>query len=273
MLKVRQNNRARRIQRAFRAYQYRVWVEAAMERRRVRKAIELKHFILRLMGKWRLNVRFRQREHRKKLEIARRNEAASRIRHAYMSKKLYQNYSAQRKVRITGIMERYKALRIAAIRRLQRFYRTVVRPDLASRHLLIIARRHALLIYQRETAAAKVIQKFFRPYIDHGVAVTRARKAKAQVVLRRMFTSYSLRSEIDRRAMCTLQHKIAAVNVISKLFSHCLWMKFLNRRFIHMRFKLEHARELDRCARVIQVGLRRKIREYNMPLRIAARYV
>lgn len=271
LLKMMQNNRARRIQRGYRAHQYREWTEAALERRRIHKAVALKNVILRLVGRWRLNVRFRLREQRIKLEIAQRNEAASRIKHAYASRKLQRNYESQRKDRITGIMERYRLLRINAVRRLQRFYRLIMRPDLAGRHLLICAQRHALLIYQRESAAARSIQRYFRPYIDCGMAITGLRKANAQLVLRRMFTSYSLRAEIDRRAYETLETKVRAVNVISKLFSHRLWMKVLNRRFEHMRYKLDHAREVDRCARIIQIAFRNKMREYNMPLRIAAR--
>jgi hypothetical protein len=146
-----------------------------------------------------------------------------------------------------------------------------VRNDLFPRHVRLLMIRVKAEKRRRINKSARKIQNAVLYFLGK----CRDRELKRRILhankLWRLAKAYFLRLAIYDRVMATRARRRAAANKIKRHFRRQLFLRLLKIRF-HIRRKIfEISRLRDIAALLIQRSCRRKMNEWTMPLRVAAR--
>jgi hypothetical protein len=266
------NNRSRRIQRSFRAYQYRCWAHWSVSKRKQRSSQKIYFFLRKCFWLRKLSQRFHQRKvfllcHQRRLPLLVR-----KIQRAYRAHVIYVAIKKE-EMRIFFAAQRLKAdVVMAAIRKIQLTFRNSRRPhSKLCRHVRLFAlheldrQRHDIwkLVYR--------IQKISRRYILKQRYLDEQKRIVAANVIWRMSKSYLLRKAIAQKVEATRKRRNDAAKKIQFNYRRIVWLRILKTRFHFMKLRIALERLQNRSAAMIQAMVRRVTAQYNTPVRIAAR--
>ena len=284
MLATTQHNRARRIQRAFRAYQYRSWiVHQFLTRRRHIRLARNKRTRERFLRRALLWAKFALRGRYLEEQRAAQDDAAGVIARCYRAAK------ERRRVAALKEAERRRQLReaggeaAAIVSKIQRNWRQT-RPTCAARfdkrftesrfalHVKLLAinleRKRRLRLFK----AAYKIQKLARAYLDYLYHRDQQRRAAALVTLYRLFKAGWLRLAVHRRVVTKRALKHTRSNTLKYWWRKVLFRHGMKGRFYLMRERLDNEQWVAQVATRLQRFLHQKWWEYYAPMRVVARY-
>jgi hypothetical protein len=265
------NNRARRIQRGFRAHQYRVWAWRAVERADTNRRKKLATMIRRAYDMMMLYETFEPRrallDERERLEIY----STGRIQYKYRSFIIYRAYIKE-KLRKFYAGQRMKTEAVMkAVRTIQRLYRLCYRPDLAPLHLKLCgirSVRNDMYLFWRSAFA---IQKPTMTYIKRQREKLLLKQVAAVNKLWFFTKSFLLRLVIHYRIIATRIKRNTAASVIKKNYHLILWLRVMAARSAIAMQRILYDRLLHTAAFTIQCMVRKVMCEYFLPLRVAGR--
>ena len=273
MLAAIHNNRARRIQRAFRSSFYRYWVTKRLILRRERFARRIQK-IMRHRFKWliALDRRFKKRKQRL-LDIA-----LKRLLSSECIQRGYRCYVARVVVNHARELARFERIRKNAglitqnASLIQRNWRQL-KSNRFPRHVYLLMIRLELERQRKLFKSAFSIQKIARPYIKRQVDRRFTLHTQCVVVIFRLVKAYLLKLVIFDRVEATRARRLAASIIIKKNLRNLLWWRGLICRFAVRKMEFDYVRLLHVCANIIQKGLMHKVDQFYMPLRVAGRYL
>lgn len=265
------NNRARRIQKGFRAYQYRKWNSFLMERHKRKVTERLVYVLGRAVGMMLLHERFEVRkgilEERKRLE----KYSACRIQYCFRSYVIWRDYVKEKLRKFYAGQRLQREAVMKAVRTIQRLYRVYYRPDLQPYHLKLCGIRSVRDDMYFLYRSAFSIQKIAMVYVRAQREKDFQRQTAAANTLWYFTKSYLLRLVIHYRIIATrLKRNMAATKIIRN-YRLIAWLRVMRERFLIMRQRIIYDRMLHRNCRIIQRMVKRKLGEYYMPLRVAGR--
>jgi hypothetical protein len=266
-----QNNRARRIQKALRASQYRGWLS---ERIQLRKRLLLKRKMQILSNfAWlcQMKNKFNLRIKRYLLSQKNRERCAIVIQRGYRDSvgRFLKKKEIALQVRYK-LMERTGDIR-AYISTIQRNWRQRRRPDRFPYHVKLcmirIDRQRRLKLYN----AAFSIQKLARYYIDIMIERRKERLMERVLIIQRLAKAYLLKLSLWDRVIRKRRLKAFMANKIKRWLRQKIFQINLKPRFAAMKAHLDYQRFLNKTATFLQRFVHRKRGEYYSALRIAGR--
>jgi len=272
MLAAMQNNRARRVQRGFRAHVYRVWVWERLMLRRDRFA----RIIQKIMKqKYKYNVKLERRfvKRKEKIEETRRVCLIS----AEVLQRAWRCVIAVRHVKKLKEIARFEKIRKNVnylhdcASKIQLNWRRNKPPYRFPRHVRLLMTR--LELYRRKNLWKKafIIQKLARVYVTKQLAVRKARTLDAVGMIYRLAKAYCLKAVIFYRVVATRLRRLEATEKLRRNMRTLLWLKALRIKFALRKVETDYKKMRNICATIIQVGLRTRVTDYNMPVRVAGR--
>ena len=271
-------NRARRIQRGYRAYQYRCWVHQRLEYRYIRYVRLLQNKVRRWLTRRLLKWRFKARKAMLIFTRAKKSLCANMIQRCFRDYKERERIKKELLIAMIASLRANAEKVISAISKIQRNWRQNKNLDKKGngkrfpKHVRIIIekiiRKQRLLLDSK----ARVIQRQVKIFVPLQIRKRhKFLRAKANIIWR-FAKAYLLKLAIwDRIEARRLREKNAS-NVMKRNLR-----KFLFRRKIYLRGRIRgvqrrHKKELNDHATYIQRWLRRKRVEYwVLPVRKAAR--
>ena len=265
------NNRARRIQRGFRAYMYRKWSYYAVRRRQHFAAMQISLTCRKFLRRARLRRCFRQRKLQMTCLVMRKLAMVRKIINAYREHVIWLAIKKEEMRQFFAALRLNKDVVIASIRRIQRNWRQFHVPVLYSRHVLLLGvRMHSEYHYFYWKMAVR-IQKLARDHIQRQRLADYEKMVHGVNIIWRLSKAYLLCYVIHRRVLETRKRRNAAAKKIQYNYRMFVWLRKLRRKFAIMKARIELARLRYRSAAMIQRMQRRVTMQYNMPLRVAAR--
>jgi hypothetical protein len=266
------NNRTRRIQRAYRAHQYRLWGHLALQKRKIKLQQKIYFYLRKLFWLRQLQRRFRCKklfliyEKKRNYYLIRKIQRNYRIHISYVAKK-------KEEMRIFFAAQRLKAdVVMTSIRKIQLNFRNSRRPhSQLCRHVRLYA------LHDRDRCRYNLwkliyrIQKLSRRYLLKQRIAHEQKRIDAVNVLWRLGKSYLLRKALDLRVEATRSRRNSAARKIQFNYRQVLWLRKLQQRFVQMKIKIEFERLQNYSVSLIQAMVRRVGSQYHTPVRIAAR--
>eukprot|EP01041_Mallomonas_annulata_P001324 gene1324-2553_t len=232
LINMKYNNKARRVQRGVRAHQTRVAVRKRVENTSAKK---IQKFTKKRMWLKKLEWRFKMRAVLLKTEERVKAFSAVRIQHAY---RVHEALGAESREELRKQLEREHEER------------------------------------RRMNCAATVIHRSYRGYQDYRerIRLTSWRlEVKSVNIIIRAYRSFRTRVALQERVMLTAERKAALQRFINYYAQHnwivLHWIMMFNRR----AKELQRMRMRNRGASMLQRMFRRVMRDYNLPVRVAAR--
>ena len=262
-------NRARRIQRSIKAFKLRSDVCTLIEARRVRSSRKIQYFYRKYVPLRKLYARF---EIRKQLLLRQRN-AVSRIIHAYRSHVIWKTYKRHRNNRYYEMLRNQAVILFQCAAFIQKNWRKF--KHRFPFHILCIMRRLAAETLQREIATATMIQRWYRHYMPSLLERKRIARelwenTKARMI-QKLARAFFFKLEIARRVEAIFKRRTKARNVIVHNVRWRLLVRNWDSRFELQRARAQIRRSIYCAASKIQRGLAKRHRDYNLPIRVAAR--
>lgn len=268
---ARINIRARRIQRAYRSFKWRSAACEGTARLQVRRIRRLQHWVRRVLWRKHLIWRFLERRRAINLRLCQEQDMALLVQRVYRG-------SAVRKREKRLAQQRYYSAQrdqldvvLKFVWCFQRNWRQLMTPYLFPRHVLrccqnIIRRQHNVI-----HRSACILQHAIRRYLNIMRDEKFAIQSAAAHVIWHFTKSYLLKYGIYLRILATRERRIKAANRIKRGLRGGFWLQLMGIRFVLQRLRLDLKKLRHAKSAVIQLWYRRKVREYNMPLRVAGR--
>jgi len=268
-------NRARRIQRGYRAYQWRTWnTKRWLERGQHRLARRIQRGVKSFLCRMRLFHRFKMRkalmmftEHKKLIS-------------ASIVQRCFRDYKERERIRIEKLkaliaMQRNQVELVKKnIEKIQLFWRKHLhnRVSAVARHVYIAILKSKIHERRILYEAACKIQRITRPFIRKARKWRKKVQKKAQMKLWRLAKMYLLKLAIWDRLMARRLRERVASNLLKKNLRRILFRRTIVLRARVAVVKREYAQlRLDAC-NYIKRWLKRKWIEYFLPVRKAARW-
>lgn len=266
------NNRARRIQRGFRASMYRGWVFARVCLRRNRFARVISKFMkyyTRLLPH--LNYRFAKRKHKIAEMIKLKLASAECIQRGYRV------CVAKRLLRFKRELARFEKIRnnfglvIATASMIQRNWRQLKPPYRFPRHVYLLMQR--LMLIKRRALYKSVIkiQRCAKLYIEKSRAAQEDKRLKMVYYIYKLAKAYLLKLALHDLVQAKKAKRLAATIKLKRNLRTLFLVKALNIRFALKKMELDYEMLKDKCATTIQWGLHRKYSQHYMAVRVAGR--
>jgi hypothetical protein len=272
MKAAHQNLRAIRIQRGFRAFQYRCWVALTVLRGRHRRATRIKKFYSRCKWRQLMAFRFRVRQNLIIFTKAQRGSSVRRLQRRYRKFIVRMREFREEQKRIYEEQKKKHSFMIVHTITLQRFYRQFWHRSTFPTHVLRIA-RHAYRLHRRLiNHSAGRIQKMTRAYLQRLSEILLGKQTAAAMIVWKLTKAYILKLAIHDRVLATRERRRRAANKMKKNFRFGVWWPYLCARFALQREKLRLYKMKNRNATVINMFVRRKYIEHFAPLRVAGRF-
>lgn len=272
MLAATQNNRARRIQRGFRAHVYRVWVWERVMLRRDRFARVIQKI---MKQKFKYNVKLARRfaKRKEKMELHERMRMVS----VEVIQRSWRCVLAIRLVKKLREIARFEKIRKNVnylhdcASKIQLNWRRNKPPYRFPRHIRLLMTRLELYRQKALWKKAHAIQKLVRVYIAKQIAMRQDRILNAVAVIYRLAKAYILKVILFYRVAATRLKRLKATEKLRRNLRILLWLKALRPKFALRKVETDYIRLQNICATIIQVGLRTKVAEHLLPVRVAGR--
>ena len=292
------NNRARRISRCFRAYQCRMMFFHLLPRRKQRKAVVIQRAFKRLHAASVLAHKFKLRNALLLFSKCKRTFSAMKIQRCYkahvawllwIKEQLLLYYQAQRSNTETVM---------ASLRKIQLYWRKYYRPDwkvmyvshvdadglpvmkrggwsmkqsLYSRHVLLVFRNEFRVIRMKYHRMAIRIQACIRPWLKRRAVKYHKSQIRKSNKIWAFVKKYFLRLAIYRRVQATTRRRVVAAGKIKRNLRISVLVKKIYLRTLSRKLLTDLETFRNLAVLLIQRLVRRKLKEYFMPLRIAGR--
>lgn len=266
-----QHNRARRIQRGFRSYQYRKWLWLAVNRGRRRRVRHIQRAYRKHRWLKFLHDRFKLRRYIIVFTRAKNQLAAVYIQRSYRAYKIRERIRKEELKKFYAQQRARAGLVIAIISKIQRNWRQMKNPRMFSRHVYLLMRRLYLEKRRKFNQKARAIQQLARTYLAKKAAKLLAKQTKGQRVIAYFAKAYLLKLALFDRVQATRERRIRAANFIKWRLRGLLWMRFINVRFAIQRARLDLEQLRHWSANFIQRNMHRKFTEYHIAVRVAGR--
>ena len=267
------HNRARRVQRGYRAYQYRSWGLERLRYRRERYARTIQAAFRRYRTRAILRWRFRARKAVLIFTRAKRSLSASIVQRCYRDYKERERIRKEQLRAMIASMRSKADLVIKCVSKIQRNWRQLKNNGkFFPKHVQLIIEAHVRKRRLRLHAAALTIQKRVKAFLPRQRKKRKRLLRRMANVLWRFAKSYLLKLAVFDRVEAVRRSQRLAANVMKRNFR---LVQF--RRKIEARGRLRGVQRayrvfVNRAATYIQRWLRRKHAEYFViPVRKAAR--
>jgi hypothetical protein len=271
LLAARQNNRARRIQRGFRSFQYRSWVWVVVRMGRHRRACKIQRFVRRFL--WICRMQFRWKVHALRFK----NVEKIRYRAAYKIQHEYRAHKIREQIRREEIKKAYEALRastgiaLSKISMIQRNWRQLKKVENFPRHVKMICMRIVRQRRSQQYLAARRIQRLVRWYVVELLQRREQLKLDSASSIWRLAKAFLLRLALWDRVMATRERRRLAANLIKDNLRPAMFRRKLLPRLAIRRARMELERYRNKAAAFIQEFYRRKVADYYSAVRVASR--
>lgn len=269
MSSLKTYNRARRIHRGLRAYGLRLAIFKRILARKYRCAAQIAQFYRRRRGIKYLYKLIDIRRRRAALEIY----SVCRIQYLYRCFVVRRRFRRHRNKKYYALLRGKSTIVRQSASYIQKNWR--ISTGRFPHHIYMLMSRLAQEMAIEKANAATLLQAWIRtrmPYQRRKRALALlALQNKKSRIIQKLAKSYLLRKELQRRVFATYRKKVGAAATIGRNIRLRIWRKRMDVKFVRMAEVLSRLREEFAAATMIQRGLSRKHREYNQPLRIAAR--
>lgn len=270
LLAAVQHNRARRIQFAFRHYQYRSWVWHRLQVLRQQSARRLQRFARSWLWKRFLRRQFILRKAVLIFTRAKKTLSCMVIQRAYRGHLAWLAYKRELLRQFIAAQRKQADVVMKSISRIQRNWRQL-KSNRFPRHVYLVMWRIRAASRSKLYNAASRIQKRARIYIEKQKSLRVIVNRKAANKIWRVAKAYRLRLALWDRVMATAQRQRIASNRMKKNFRCLLFWRILKSRCRVRSAIRAYAQLRQDAARYMQFWLQRKIMEYNLPVRVAGR--
>lgn len=274
MLAAITHNRARRMFRVFRHYQYRKWLRPNKIRRKHRMAIRIQKLFKKNHWLYTLKVRFKLRKALLIFTRAKKTMSAIYIQRAYRSHVAWEKWKKEEARKFYAQQRQKGEIVIKNVCKIQLNWRRNKQPPTSlgfPRHVTMtvrrIKRRQNLQLY----IFAMNLQRLARKWLDKRHKALAAKRLKAANTIWRIAKTYVLKQAVWDRVQGTMYKKNKVASVMKKcfrkyLFWRCIKLRCAIRKAINNYYSLQ-----NNAVRRIQRFLTNKITQYYSAVRIAGR--
>ncbi len=263
------NNRARRLSKAFRAYQWRVPEYYRALRRKDRVAKKIQKFLRFRMWIKLLAMRFKLRKYVLVMTRGKQSMASTAIQRCYRAYVIYQAWKKEELRKFYAQQRANIQLTLKAASKIQRNYRQQVHTE--GEHVKLCALRIVSKRRNEEFRSIIRIQHLAKKYIIKQRETDERRRVQAANTIWWLTKSYLLRLKMYDRVYETRIRKNNSANHITRFFRNCVL-----KRWILIKVAVRAARNTtemlrQHAAEYIQKRMFRKKWENRLPLRLAGR--
>ena len=270
-------NRARRISRAFRHYQYRCWIYPTLVSRRHRYARIIQRWLHRIFARRFLKYRFKARKAFMMVFKRKQWEGAIAIQREYRAYKERERLRIEAFKKLVEMQRNQAELVMKNIMKIQRVWRKHLRGgkeyvgNQFARHIYLVIWRYVRKQRRIKYDKAVAIQRFVRPFIVRQIKEREENRIDCANVIWRLGKAYCIKLAIWDRIMAKRRIQRIAANLMKKNLRLFMFYRHIKIRGILRKHQKHYIKFRNEVATKVQRWFKRKWAEYFLPVREAAR--